>query len=179
MYYVINIGDTIFSYKLIYKLSKIELKVLKKYLNKNLKREYIQYFINPAGIFILFILKKEGNLRLCVNYKSLNKITIKNRYSLPLMKKTLNRLNEAAVYTKFDLKKTYYRIRIKKRNEWKTAFRIRYGYFKYKIISFGLANAPAIFQTYINKALTDLIDISCVIYLNNIFIYSINRAEHQ
>jgi hypothetical protein len=93
------------------------LKILKKYLNENLKREYIQHFINPAGTPILFILKKDGNLRLCVNYRSLNKITVKNRYSLPLVKEILNRFSEAAVYTKLDLKKAYYKIRIKKRDE--------------------------------------------------------------
>jgi hypothetical protein len=93
------------------------LKILKKYLNKNLERKYIQYFINPIGIFILFILKKDGNLRLCVDYKNLNKITVKNRHPLSLIEKILNRLNGTAIYTKFDLKKIYYRIRIKKGDE--------------------------------------------------------------
>jgi hypothetical protein len=179
IHYIINIDDTISSHKSIYKLSEIELKILKKYLNKNLKRKYIQHSINPAGTPILFISKKDGSLRLYVNYRNLNKITIKNRYPLLLVGKTLNRFNGAAIYTKLDLKKVYYRIRIKKGDEWKTAFRIRYGHFEYKIISFDLANTPAIFQAYINKALADLIDVSCVIYLNDILIYSINRAEHQ
>jgi hypothetical protein len=155
------------------------LKILKKYLNENLKRKYIQHSINPTGTPILFILKKDRNLRLYVNYRNLNKITIKNRHPLPLIGETLNRLNEAAIYTKLDLKKIYYKIRIKKEDEWKTTFKIRYGHFKYKIIPFDLANAPATFQTYINKTLTGLIDINCVAYLNNILIYSINRAEYQ
>jgi hypothetical protein len=86
-------------------------------LNKNLEREYIQYSISPAGAPILFILKKDGNFRLYVNYRGLNKIIIKNRHSLPLIEKTLNRFSGAAVYTKLDLKETYYRIRIKKENE--------------------------------------------------------------
>jgi hypothetical protein len=90
----------------------------------------------------------------------------------------LNRLSGAAVYTKLDLQEIYYRIRIKKGDEWKTVFRIRYGYFEYKVIFFGFANISAIFQAYINRALADLIDISCVAYLDNIFIYSINRAEY-
>jgi hypothetical protein len=110
------------------------LKILKEYLNKNLKRKYIQHFINPAGALILFILKKNGSFRLYVNYRNLNKITIKNRHSLPLIREILDRLNGAAVYTKFDFKKAYYRIRIKKEGEWKTIFKIRYGYFKYKVI---------------------------------------------
>jgi hypothetical protein len=179
IYYIINTGDMISPYKFIYKLSKNELKILKKYLNENLERKYIQHSINSAGTPILFILKKDGSLRLYVDYRNLNKITIKNRYPLSLMGEILNRLNGAAVYTKLDFKKIYYKIRIKKGDEWKTVFKIKYGHFKYKIIFFGLANAPVIFQAYINKALTDLIDVNCVIYFNNIFIYLINRAEYQ
>jgi hypothetical protein len=166
-------------HKLIYKLSENELKILKKYLDENLEKEYIQYSINSVGAPILFILKKDRSFRLYVDYRNLNKIIVKNRHSFFLMGEILNRLNGVAVYTKLDLKKTYYRIRIKKKDEWKTAFRIRYGYFEYKIISFNLTNTPAIFQIYINRILADLIDINCVTYLDNIFIYLINRAEYQ
>jgi hypothetical protein len=95
------------------------------------------------------------------------------------MRKILNRFNGAAIYTKLDLKKAYYKIRIKKENEWKTAFKIRYGHFKYKMIFFDFANVSATFQAYINRILADLIDVNCVTYLNNILIYSINRAEYQ
>jgi hypothetical protein len=119
IHYVININDIIFSYKSIYKLSENELKILRKYLNKNLEREYIQYFINPAGALILFILKKNGNLRLYVDYKDLNKIIIKNPYLLSLMGEILDRLNGAAIYTKLDLKEIYYKIRIKKKTNGK------------------------------------------------------------
>jgi hypothetical protein len=145
VYYIIDIGDAIFSYRSIYKLSENELKILKEYLDKNLEREYIQYFINPVRVFILFILKKNGSLRLYVNYRDFNKITIKNRHPFPLIEKILDRFNGAVIYTKFDLKEAYYRIRIKKGDEWKTIFKIRYGHFKYKMIFFDLANISAIF----------------------------------
>jgi hypothetical protein len=102
-----------------------------------------------------------------------------NRYPLSLIKETLNRLSGIAVYTKFDFKEIYYRIRIKKEDEWKMIFKIKYGYFKYKMIFFNLANTSAIFQAYINRILIDLINVNYVIYLNNILIYFINRAEHQ
>jgi hypothetical protein len=117
IHHIIDIGDATFSYKFIYKLSEIELKILKKYLNKNLKKKYIQYFINPTEISILFILKKDGSLRLYVDYRDFNKITIKNRYPLFLVGEILDRLSGAAVYTKLDFKEAYYRIRIKKRDE--------------------------------------------------------------
>jgi hypothetical protein len=93
------------------------LKILKNYLNKILKKEYIQRSINLTGAPILFVSKKNGELRLYVNYRDLNKITIKNRHSLFLKKKLLDRLNEIAVYTKFNLKNIYYKIRIRKGNE--------------------------------------------------------------
>jgi hypothetical protein len=128
---------------------------------------------------ILFILKKNGSLRLYVDYRDLNKIIIKNRYLFPLINEILNCFSEVAVYTKFDLKKAYYRIRIKKENEWKAVFRIRYGHFEYKIMFFGLVNIFATFQAYINRVLIDLINISCVVYFDNILIYLINRAEYQ
>jgi hypothetical protein len=91
----------------------------------------------------------------------------------------LDRLNGVAVYTKFDLKDIYYRIRIKKGDEWKTIFRIRYSYFEYKMILFSLINVPAIFQAYINKTLADFIDINCVTYFDDILIYFSIYTEHQ
>jgi hypothetical protein len=129
----------------IYKLSENELKILKNYLNKNLEKKYIQRSINLAGAPILFVSKKNGGFRLCVDYRDLNKITIKNRYPLSLMGEILNRFNGATVYTKFDFKNIYYKIRIRKGDEWKTIFKTKYNHFEYKIISFNLINAPAIF----------------------------------
>ena len=105
-------------------------------------------------------------------------MTIKNRYPLPLIIETFDRLCGAKKFTKMDLKDTYHRIRIKEGDEWKTAFRTRYGYFEYLVIPFGLANAPAIFQAYINKALVGLVDVVCVIYLDDILIYSNSEEEH-
>ena len=91
------------------------------------------------------MLKKDGGLRLCVDYRGLNKVTVKNRHPLPLISETLDRLNGAKQFTKLDLKDAYHRIRIRKGDEWKIAFRIRYGYFEYLVMPFGLINAPATF----------------------------------
>jgi hypothetical protein len=179
MQYIIDTGNAIFPYNLIYKLSENELKILKNYLNENFERKYIQYSINSIGASILFVFKKDKEFRLYVNYRDLNKITIKNRHSLSIMEETLNRLNEAAIYTKFDFKNIYYKIRIRKRDEWKTIFKIKYNYFEYKIILFNFVNAPVIFQAYINKALTDFININYIAYLDNILIYSSIYTEYQ
>jgi hypothetical protein len=148
-------------------------------LNENFERVYIQRSINLVGAPILFVFKKDGGFRLYVDYRGLNKITVKNRYLLFLVVETLDRFSGVAVYTKFDFKNVYYRIRIREGDEWKTVFRIRYGHFEYKMISFGFINAPAIFQAYINKVLVDFIDINCVAYLDDILIYSFIYAKYQ
>ena len=123
--------------------------------------------------------KKDGGLRLCVDYRGLNKVTKKNRYPLPLISETLDRMVGAAVFTKLDLKDTYHRLRIKISDEWKTAFRTRYGHFKYLVIPFRLANAPVTFQAYINHAIQGLLNIVYVVYLDDILIYSANANTHR
>jgi hypothetical protein len=105
-------------------------------------------------------------------------VTVKNRYPLPLIGEIMDRLVGAKVYTKLDLRNAYHRIRIREGDEWKTAFRTRYGHFEYLVMPFGLANAPATFQAYINQALKGLVDVSCVVYLDDILIYSRNREKH-
>ena len=101
--------------------------------------------MSPAGAPILFVQKKDGSLRLCVDYRGLNKITVKNRHPLPLITETLDRLQGARCFTKLDIRNAYHRIRIRLGDEWKTAFRTRYGHFEYRVMPFGLANAPVTF----------------------------------
>jgi len=163
----------------IYHLSEKELKVLREYLEDSLKKGWIRHSTSPAGAPILFVPKKDKELRLCVDYRGLNKLTIKNRYPLPLICEILDRLAGAKVYTKLDLKDAYHRIRIRRGDEWKTAFRTRYGHFEYQVLPFGLANAPATFQAYINLALAGYLDDFCVVYLDDILIYSKSEKEHR
>ena len=163
----------------LYNLSNTELGVLQTYLDNVLAKGWIRHSISPAGAPILFVPKKDGGLRLYVDYRGLNQVTIKNRHPLPLISETLDRLSGAKLFTKLDLKDAYHHIRIKEGDEWKTAFRTQYGHFEYMVMPFGLANAPATFQAYINWALAGLVDVFCVIYLDNILIYSNLPAEHQ
>lgn len=113
-----------------------------------------------------------------MDYRGLNTVTVKNRHLLPLITEILNRLYGVKVFSKLDLKDAYHKIRIKAGDEWKTAFRTRYGHFEYLVMPFGLANAPATFQAYINRALAGLVDVTCVVYLDNILIYSAEPAQH-
>ena len=129
----------------LYNLSQIELAELRRYLEDTLIKGWIYRLISLAGAPILFILKKDGGLRLYVDYRGLNTVTVKNRYLLPLITETLDRLCGSKKFTKLDLKDAYHRIRIKEGDEWKIAFRTRYGHFEYLVMPFGLANAPATF----------------------------------
>ncbi len=127
---------------------------------------------------ILFIFKKNNSLHLCMNYQDLNKITVKNHHSLSLISETLDRLNKVKQFTKLNLKNVYHRFRIQHEDESKIMFHTHYDYFKYMIMSFDLINASVIFQTYINKILTKLLNDFYVIYLNDILIFFIKKTDH-
>ena len=129
----------------IYSLGPVELETLKTYIETNLANGFIRPSKSPAGAPILFDRKPDRSLRLCVDYRGLNNITIKNRYLLPLIGKLLDWLGRARRFTQLDLTNAYYWMRICEGDEWKTAFRTRYGYFEYQVMPFGLSNAPAIF----------------------------------
>ena len=155
----------------IYSLGSVELETIKTYIKTHLKTGFIQPSKFPAGAPILFDKKLDGSFRLYVDYWGLNNLTIKNRYPLPLIGESLNRLGRARRFTQLDLTSAYHRMRIKEGDEWKTAFRTRYGHFEYQVMPFGLSNAPASFQGYINKILAEKLDIFVIVYLDNIFIY--------
>jgi hypothetical protein len=163
----------------IYPLSPRELGALKEFLEENLAKGFIRESKSPAGAPILFTPKKDGGLRLCVDYRGLNAITIKNRYPLPLISEIMDRVSGANYFSKIDLKDAYYRLRIKPGDEWKTAFRTRYGHFEFLVVPMGLTNAPATFQAYINKALQGLVDDFCIVYLDDILIFSRTKEEHD
>lgn len=133
------------SYGSIYSLVANELKVFRDYLNANLIKDWIRRSESSAEAFILFIRKKNDFLYLCVNYKDLNRITIKNKHSLSLINEILDRLSEIMMFIKLDLRDAYNCIHIKKKNEWKTAFCTRYNHYEYLVIFFGLINAPIMF----------------------------------
>jgi hypothetical protein len=163
----------------IYGLSAQELKELRETLDKLIAKGYIRPSESPAGAPILFVNKKPGEpRRMCVDFRGINDITIKNRYPLPNIKELQDRLSNAKWFTALDLRDGYHLIRIKKGEEWKTAFRTRYGHFEYTVMPFGLTNAPATFQALINNVLREYLDIFVVAYLDDILIYSETEEEH-
>jgi hypothetical protein len=163
----------------IYALSEKELAALREYLDEMISIGKIRPLKSPAGAPILFVPKAHGRgLRLCVDYRGLHRVTILNWYPLPLMDKLSDRVHGAKIFSKIDLKSAYNLLRIKKGDEWKAAFRTRYGHFEYLVMPFGLANTPATFQTMIQENLKDLIDMGVVAYIDNIFIYTSTEEEH-
>ncbi|SOV05166.1 uncharacterized protein UDID_17854 [Ustilago sp. UG-2017a] len=163
----------------IYSLSEHELKTLREYLEENLAKGFISLSDSPAASPILFVKKKDGSLRLCVDYRGLNRITIRNRYPLPLIDKLLDRLREARFFTCIDLRGAYNLLCIAKGDKWKTAFHTRYGLFQYNVMPFGLTNAPASFQHLMNNTFKDMLDRSLIIYLDDLLIYSSTLKQHQ
>jgi hypothetical protein len=163
----------------LYDMSREELQVLREYLEENLGKGFIRASKSPAASPVLFVRKPGGGLRFCVDYRALNALTVKNRYPIPLIRETLDRLCRAKYYTKLDIIAAFNRLRIAKGDEWKTAFRTRYGLFEYLVMPFGLTNGPASFQHYINDALRDYLDIFCTAYLDDILIYSDSLDDHK
>jgi hypothetical protein len=162
----------------IYSLSKRELETLRKYIDENLAKGYIRPSKSPARFAVLFVPKKNGKLRMCVDYRKLNDITIKNRYTLPLIHEMQDRIRGARFFTRLDLREAYYKVRMKKGEEWKTAWGSRLGHYEYLVMPFGLTNAPASFQALVNDILRPYLDIFVLAYLDDILIYSKTHKEH-
>jgi Retroviral aspartyl protease./Reverse transcriptase (RNA-dependent DNA polymerase). len=163
----------------LYDMSREELLVLRQYLEENLGKGFIRASRSPAASPVLFVRKPGGGLRFCVDYRALNALTVKNRYPIPLIRETLDRLCKARYYTKLDIIAAFNRLRIAQGDEWKTAFRTRYGLFEYLVMPFGLTNGPASFQHYVNDALREYLDLFCTAYLDDILIYSNSLKEHR
>ena len=164
-------------YASIYSLGPVKIETLNAYIETYLKTGFIQPSKSPAGAPILFDKKSDSSFCLCVNYRGLNSLTVKNRYLLPPISDSFYRLGRAKRFTQLDLASTYDRIRIRKGDEWKTAFHTTYGDFEYQVMSFDLSNAPASFQGYINKILANKLDIFVIVYLDDILIYTENPGQ--
>jgi reverse transcriptase-like protein/integrase-like protein/gag-polyprotein putative aspartyl protease len=163
----------------IYRLSHMELQELKCQLDQLLKDGKISPSTSPYGAPVLFVKKKDGSLRMCIDYRALNSQTIQNRYALPRIDELFDRLHGAKVFSKIDLTNGYYQIAVDPKDRYKTAFRTRYGHYEFNVMPFGLTNAPATFQTLMNDIFRDLLDICVIVYLDDILIYSKNKGEHE
>ena len=152
---------------------------VQKQISDLLAKGWIERSSSPYAAPILFVKKKDGSLRMCVDYRALNKQTVKNRYPLPRLDDIFDKLQGAKVFTFLDLAQGYHQIRITPEDVPKTAFRTPLGHFQYKVLSFGLTNAPATFQSVMNEILGEYLDKFFLVYLDDILVFSkkIGRAH--
>ncbi|RYO53751.1 hypothetical protein AA0116_g10973 [Alternaria tenuissima] len=164
----------------LYGMSRGELLVLRRELTSLLEKGFIRVSSSPASAPVLFARKPGGGLRLCIDYRALNAITKKDRYPLPLIRETLNNLSKAKWFTKLDVIAAFHKIRVAEGDEWKTAFRTRFGLFEWLVTPFGMANSPSTFQRYINWTLREYLDEFCSAYLDDVLIYTDGSLQqHQ
>jgi hypothetical protein len=162
-----------------YRMSTPELVELKLQLKEMMDKGYIQPSVSPWGAPVLFVKKKDGTLRPCIDYRQLNKVTIKNKYPLPKIDDLFDQLGGASIFSKIDLRSGYHQVRIKGEDIHKTAFRTRYGHYEFVVVPFGLTNAPTTFMCLVNNVLNKFLDKFVLAFIDDILIYSKNREEHE
>ncbi|KAM1370587.1 hypothetical protein ACFX2F_041029 [Malus domestica] len=161
-----------------YRMAPAELRELKIQLQELLDKGFIQPSSSPWGAPVLFVRKKDGTLRLCIDYRQLNRVTIKNRYPLPRIDDLFDQLKGACVFSKIDLRSGYYQLKIKEEDVPKTAFRTRYGHYEFRVMPFGLTNAPAAFIRLMNEVFQQYLDKFVIVFIDDILVYSKSKADH-
>src|SRR6185312_12921591 len=161
-----------------YRMPPNELKELKKQLKILLDKGFIRPSSSPWGCPALFVKKKDDSLRMCVNYRPLNEVTIKNKYPLPRIDILFDQLSGARYFSKIDLRLGYHQIKIRMEDIPKTAFSTRYGLYEFTVMSFGLTNAPAYFMYMMNSIFMEELDVFVIIFIDDILIYSKTKEDH-
>ncbi|KAM1286042.1 hypothetical protein ACFX2J_000134 [Malus domestica] len=161
-----------------YRMAPAELRELKIQLQELIDKGFIQPSSSPWGAPVLFVRKKDGTLRLCIDYRQLNRVTIKNRYPLPRIDDLFDQLKGACVFSKIDLRSGYYQLKIKDDDVHKTAFRTRYGHYEFLVMPFGLTNAPAAFMRLMNEVFQEYLDKFVIVFIDDILVYSKSKSDH-
>ncbi|XP_070040665.1 uncharacterized protein [Nicotiana tomentosiformis] len=161
-----------------YRMAPGKLKELKEQLKDLLEKGYIRPSTSPWGAPVLFVRKKDGSLRMCIDYRQLNKVTIKNKYPLPRIDDLFDQLQGARCFSKIDLRSGYHQVRVREKDIPKTAFRTRYGHFEFLVMSFGLTNAPAVFMDLMNSLFRPFLDLFVIVFIDDILVYSRSEDEH-
>ncbi|WMV08531.1 hypothetical protein MTR67_001916 [Solanum verrucosum] len=162
-----------------YRMAPAKLKELKQQLQDLLDKSFIRPSISPWGAPVLFVKKKDGSLRMCIDYRQLNKVTIHNKYHLPRIEDLFDQLQGAVHFSKMYLRSGYHQLRIREEDVSKTAFRTRYGHYEFLVMPFGLTNAPAVFIDLMNRVFRPFLDRFVIVFIDDILVYSRSQEEHE
>ncbi|GJX25873.1 putative reverse transcriptase domain-containing protein [Tanacetum coccineum] len=162
-----------------YRLAPSEMKELSKQLKELSDKGFIRPSSSPWGAPVLFVKKKDGSFWMCIDYRELNKLMVKNRYPLPRIDNLFDQLQGSSVYSKIDLMSGYHQLRVREEDIPKTAFRTRYGHYKFQVMLFGLTTAPAVFMDLMNRVCKPYLDKFVIVVIDDIMIYSKNKQEHE
>jgi hypothetical protein len=166
-------------YKTPFSMTTPELAELKEHIRELLEKGFIRPSSSPWGAPVIFVPKKDGTQRLCVDYRALNVVTIKNKYPLPKIDDLFDQLRGACVFSKIDLRSGYHQLKVRECDILKTAFVSWYGLYEFMVMSFGLTNAPAYFMYMMNKVFMEYLDKFVVVFIDDILVYSRNEEEHE
>ncbi|GKC92141.1 putative reverse transcriptase domain-containing protein, partial [Tanacetum coccineum] len=162
-----------------YQLAPSEMKELSEQIKELSDKGFIRPSSLPWGAPVLFVKKKDGSFRMCIDYRELNKLTVKNRYPLPRIDDLFDQLQGSSFYSKIDLRSGYHQLRVREEDIPKIAFRTRYGHYEFQGMPFGLTNAPAAFMDLMNRVCKPYLDKFVIVFVDDILIYSKNKKEHK
>jgi hypothetical protein len=171
--------STVPIYKTPFRMTTPELAELKEHIRELLEKGFIRPSSSPWGALVIFVPKKDGTQRLCVDYRALNEVTVKNKYPLPRIDDLFNQLRGACVFSKIDLRSGYHQLKVRECDIPKTAFVLRYGLYEFTVMSFGRTNAPAYFMYIMHKVFMEYLEKFVVVFIDDILVYSRNEEEHE
>ena len=160
-------------------MAPLELKELKEHMEELVSKGFVRPSTSPWGAPVLFVKKKDGSLRLCIDYRELNKVTIRKQYPLPRIDDLFDQLQGARVFSKINLRSGYHQLKIRSEDVPKTDFRTRYGHYEFLVMPFGLTNAPAIFMDLMNRIFQPYLDQFVIVFIDDILIYSGSKEDHE
>ena len=162
-----------------YQMAPVELKELKAQVKYFLDKGFLRPILSPWGAPVLFVKKKDGSLIICINYRQLNTVTIKNKYTLPRIDNLFDQLQGASYFSKIKLRSGYHQHRVRGEYIPKKTFQTRYGHHEFLIISFGLSYAPVAFMDIMNRVFQNYLDSFVIVFINDILVYSTNKGDHM
>ena len=162
----------------LYRMAPAELKELKVQMEELLSKGFVKTSTSPWGAPVLFVKKKDGSLRLCIDYRQLNQVTIRNQYLFPRIDDLFDHLQGAKVFSKIDLRSGYHQLKVRREDVPKTAFKTRYGHYEFLVMPFGLTNAPAAFMDLMNRVFGPYLDKFVIVFIDDILVYSSSKEEH-